>query len=128
MHNSVSVRDVFWDKLWPGQIPAAPVTAVTVPDNRFSVEGHDLDNAVLHVPDLGESAHGGRDAWRKAVDAVKLLQPRAAGSRSAAKSISTGTKCSATVARTASARSAFRICPVSKTALTNTPYRWRNSL
>ena len=64
MHNTVSVRDVFWDKLWPGQIPAAPVTAVTVPDNRFSLEGHELvivevghadsdDNAVLHVPDLG---------------------------------------------------------------------------
>jgi glyoxylase-like metal-dependent hydrolase (beta-lactamase superfamily II) len=93
MHNTVSVRDVFWDKLWPGQIPAAPVTAVTVPDNRFSLEGHDLDNAVLHVPDLGlvvagdaiyngvhqylgESAHGGRDAWRKAVDTVKSLQPQ----------------------------------------------------
>jgi hypothetical protein len=92
MHNTVSVRDVFWDKLWPGQIPAAPVTAVTVPDNRFSLEGHDLDNAVLHVPDLGlvvagdaiyngvhqylgESACGGRDAWRKAVDTVKSLQP-----------------------------------------------------
>ena len=65
MHNTVSVRDVFWDKLWPGQIPAAPVTAVTVPDNRFSLEGHDLvivevghadnDNAVLHVPDLASS-------------------------------------------------------------------------
>jgi hypothetical protein len=46
---------------------------------------------------------------------------RAAGPRSAAKSISTGTKCSATVARTASARSAFGICRASKTALTNTP-------
>jgi hypothetical protein len=45
----------------------------------------------------------------------------AAGSRSAAKSISTGTKCSATVARTASARSAFGICRASKTAVTSAP-------
>jgi glyoxylase-like metal-dependent hydrolase (beta-lactamase superfamily II) len=104
MHNNVSVRDVFWDKLWPDQIPPAPVTAVTVPDNRFTLDGFDLvivevghgdsdDNAVLHVPDLGlvvagdaiyngvhqylgESAHGGRDAWRNAVETVKSLRPR----------------------------------------------------
>jgi glyoxylase-like metal-dependent hydrolase (beta-lactamase superfamily II) len=104
MHNNVSVREFFWDKLWPGQIPPAPVTAITVPGNRFTLEGHDLfivevghgdsdDNAVLHVPELGlvvagdaiyngvhqylgESADGGRDAWRQAVDTVKSLQPR----------------------------------------------------
>ena len=45
-------------------IPPSPVTAVTVPDNRFTLEGHDLvivevghtdtsDTSVLHVPDLG---------------------------------------------------------------------------
>jgi glyoxylase-like metal-dependent hydrolase (beta-lactamase superfamily II) len=104
MHNNVSIRDIFWDKLWPGQIPPSPVTAVTALDNRLTLEGHDLlivdvghgdsdDNAVLHVPDLGlvvagdviyngvhqylgESAHGGRDAWRTAVDTVKSLQPQ----------------------------------------------------
>ncbi len=58
------IREVFWDKLWPGQIPPSPVTAVTVPDNRFILEGHDLviievghsdtdESSVLHVPDLG---------------------------------------------------------------------------
>ena len=47
----------------------------------------------------------------------------AAGPRSAAKSISTGAICSATVARTASARSALGICPVSKTSVTNSPQR-----
>ena len=104
MHLQVSIREVFWDKLWPGQIPPSPVTAVTVPNNRFTLEGHELviievghgdtdESSVLHVPDLGlvvagdviyngvhqylgESANGGRDAWRKATDIVKVLQPR----------------------------------------------------
>jgi glyoxylase-like metal-dependent hydrolase (beta-lactamase superfamily II) len=104
MHLHVSVRAVFWDRLWPGQIPPSPVTAVTVPDNRFTLEGHNLliievgnsdtdGSSVLYVPDLdlvvagdviyngvhqylGESANGGRDAWRKAIDTVKALQPR----------------------------------------------------
>jgi glyoxylase-like metal-dependent hydrolase (beta-lactamase superfamily II) len=103
MHNNVTIRDFFWDKLWPGQIPPAPVTAITVPDNRFTLERHDLvvvevghgdsdDNAVLLVPDLGlvvagdiiyngvhqylgESADGGRGAWRKAIDTVQSPQP-----------------------------------------------------
>ena len=104
MHIRASVRDVFWDKLWPGQIPPCPVTAVTVPDNRFSLDGHDVviievghsdtdESSVLYVPDLGlvvagdviyngvhqylgKSANGGRDAWRKAIDTVKALRPR----------------------------------------------------
>jgi glyoxylase-like metal-dependent hydrolase (beta-lactamase superfamily II) len=104
MHLHVSIREIFWDKLWPGQIPTSPVTAVTVPGNRFTLEGHDLliievghsdtdESSVLYVPDLGlvvagdviyngvhqylgESANGGRDAWRKAIDAVKALRPR----------------------------------------------------
>ena len=63
MHGSVAARPLLWDKLYQG-IPPSPVTAVTVPDNRFTLEGHDLvivdvghadadDNSVLHVPDLG---------------------------------------------------------------------------
>lgn len=104
MRFHVSIREGFWDKLWPGQIPPSPVTAVTVTDNRFTLEGHDLiivevghsdtdESTVLFVPDLGlvvagdviyngvhqylgESAHGGRDAWRKAIDSVKALRPR----------------------------------------------------
>jgi len=104
MHFHVSIRESFWDKLWPGQIPPSPVTAITVPGNRFSLEGHDLliievghsdtdETSVLHVPDLGlivagdviyngvhqylgESADGGRDKWRKAIDIVEALRPR----------------------------------------------------
>ena len=89
----------------PGLIPPAPVTAVTVPGNRFALEGHDLvivetgdtdsaDSTVLHVPDLGlvvagdviyNGVHmylaqraivGGLGPWRAAIDTVEALQPR----------------------------------------------------
>jgi len=104
MRATVSARAAMWDKLWPDQIPPSPVTAVTVPGNRFTLEGHDLDiveaghadtddSAVLHAPDLdlvvagdviyngvhqylGESADAGRDPWRRAIDIVKALRPR----------------------------------------------------
>src|SRR5262249_36931854 len=104
MHRNVSIREAFWDKLFPGQIPPAPITAVAPDGNRFALEGHDLiivevghtdtdDGSVLHVPDLNlvvagdaiyngvhqylsESADGGRDAWRKAIDTVEALRPR----------------------------------------------------
>ncbi|WP_406263162.1 MBL fold metallo-hydrolase [Streptomyces sp. NBC_00191] len=104
MHNNVYAREVLWDVLWPGQIPPSPVTAVTVPGNRLTLEGHDLnivevghadsdDSAVLHVPDLdlvvagdviyngvhvylAESADGNLGPWRKAIDTVAALQPR----------------------------------------------------
>jgi len=105
MHGSVATRPLLWDKLYPGLIPPSPVTAVTVPDNRVTLEGHDLvmvdvghgdaeDNSVLHVPDLGlvvagdviyngvhmylgaSAAAGGFDAWRKAIDKVEALGPR----------------------------------------------------
>ena len=42
MHGSVATRPLLWDKLYPGLIPPSPVTAVTVPDNRVTLEGHDL--------------------------------------------------------------------------------------
>ncbi|MET8277203.1 MBL fold metallo-hydrolase [Streptomyces sp. NPDC005077] len=85
-------------------MPDAPVTAVTVPDNPFTLEGHDLviiqaghsdtdDTSVLHVPDLDlvvagdviyngvhqflvEAGHGGLDAWRRAIGIVFDLRPR----------------------------------------------------
>jgi len=104
MHRNVALRPQFWDKLFPGQIPDAPVTAVTVPGNRFTLEGHELhivevghsdtdETSVLHVPDLelvvagdvvyngvhqylAKSANGGRDAWRKAITVVEDLRPR----------------------------------------------------
>lgn len=104
MQNSVAARPFFWDKAYDG-IPPSPVTAVTVPDNRFTLEGHDLvmvdvghsdsdDTSVLHVPDLGlvvagdvlyNGAHqyvgevaivGGLDPWRAAIDKVAAAHPR----------------------------------------------------
>jgi hypothetical protein len=32
MHDNVSMREAFWDKLWLGQILPSRVTAVTVPE------------------------------------------------------------------------------------------------
>ena len=103
MHGNVATRPLLWDKLYPGLIPPSPVTAVTVPDNRFTLEGHDVvmvdvghgdadDNSVLHVPDLGlviagdviyngvhmylaQSAVGGFGPWRDAIDKVEALRP-----------------------------------------------------
>ena len=104
MQGGVATRPMLWDKLYQG-IPPSPVTAVTVPGNRFALEGHDLvmvdvghadtdDNSVLHVPDLGlvvagdviyngvhmylaqSVAVGGFGPWRDAIDKVEALEPR----------------------------------------------------
>jgi glyoxylase-like metal-dependent hydrolase (beta-lactamase superfamily II) len=104
MHAAIAARSLLWDKVYPG-IPPSPVTAVTVPNHRFTLEGHDLvivevghadtdDNSVLHIPDLelvvagdviyngahmylGESVVvGGFGPWRDAIDAVEALKPR----------------------------------------------------
>jgi len=104
MHAGVAGRPFLWDKIYGGKIPPAPVTAVTVPRNRFTLEGHDLlmvevghadtdDNSVLHVPDLGlvvagdviyngvhmylgQSATVGFGPWRDAIGRVEALSPR----------------------------------------------------
>jgi glyoxylase-like metal-dependent hydrolase (beta-lactamase superfamily II) len=104
MQGSVAARPLLWDKLYPGLIPLSPVTAVTVPGDRFTLEGRDLvmvdvghgdadDNSVLHVPDLGlvvagdviyngvhmylgQSATVGFGPWRDAIGAVVALDPR----------------------------------------------------
>src|SRR5262245_47927937 len=63
MHANIAARPFLWDKVYQG-IPQSPVTAVTVPGNRLTLEGHDLvvvevghgdtdDNSVLQIPDLG---------------------------------------------------------------------------
>jgi glyoxylase-like metal-dependent hydrolase (beta-lactamase superfamily II) len=104
MHASVATRPLLWDKIYTG-IPPTPVTAVTVPDNRFTLEGHELaivevgatdsdDTTVLHVPDLdlvvaGDAIYngvhvylaqiaiaGGFGPWREAIDKVEALEPR----------------------------------------------------
>src|SRR5262249_21722300 len=104
MHANVAARPLLWDKVYP-DIPPSPITAVTVPDNRFTLEGHDLvivevghsdtdDTSVLHVPDLGlvvagdviyNGAHlylgesvivDGFEPWRRAIDKVEALEPR----------------------------------------------------
>jgi len=105
MHANVAARPFLWDKAYAGLIPPSPVTAVTVPGNRFTLEGRDLaivevghsdtdDTTVLHVPELelvvsgdviyngahlylGESVLvGGLDPWRNAIDKVAALEPR----------------------------------------------------
>ena len=105
MHAGIAARPHLWDKAYPGAIPPSPVTAVTVPGNRLSLEGHELvivevghsdtaDTSVLHVPDLGlvvagdviyNGAHlylgesvlvGGFRPWREAIDRVEALKPR----------------------------------------------------
>ena len=104
MQGGVATRPMLWDKLYQG-IPPSPVTAVTVPGDRLTLEGHDLvmvdvghadtdDNSVLHVPDLGlvvagdviyngvhmylaqSVAVGGFGPWRDAIDKVEALEPR----------------------------------------------------
>jgi glyoxylase-like metal-dependent hydrolase (beta-lactamase superfamily II) len=104
MQASIALRPLLWDKVYPG-IPPAPITAVTVTNNRFTLEGRDLvivevghsdtdDTTVLQVPDLelvvagdviyngahlylGESVTvGGLDPWRAAIDKVAALKPR----------------------------------------------------
>jgi glyoxylase-like metal-dependent hydrolase (beta-lactamase superfamily II) len=104
MQANVATRSFLWDKIFPG-IPPSPVTAVTVPDNRMTLEGHELvivevgdtdssDTSVLHVPDLGlvvagdviyNGVHmylaqvglvGGFGPWRDAIDKVQALEPR----------------------------------------------------
>src|SRR5262249_30388092 len=104
MHANVAARAFLWDKVYRG-IPPSPVTAATVPGNRFTLEGHDLvivevghadtdDNSVLHVPDLRlvvagdviyNGAHlylaesvtvGGFGPWRDAIDKVESLEPK----------------------------------------------------
>ncbi len=105
MHGGVATRSFLWDRLYPGLIPPSPVTATTVPDNRFTLEGHELaivevghsdsaDTTVLHVPDLGlvvagdviyngvhlyvaqSAVVGGFGPWREAIDKVAALEPR----------------------------------------------------
>jgi glyoxylase-like metal-dependent hydrolase (beta-lactamase superfamily II) len=104
MDVSVALRPLLWDKAYPG-IPPSPITAVTVPGNRLSLEGHDLqmvevghsdtdETSVLDIPDLdlvvagdviyngahlyiGESVNvDGLDPWREAIDKVEALKPR----------------------------------------------------
>src|SRR5215831_11239631 len=47
MHANVAARPFLWDKVYAGLIPPSPVTAVTVPGNRFTLEGHNL--AIVEV-------------------------------------------------------------------------------
>jgi glyoxylase-like metal-dependent hydrolase (beta-lactamase superfamily II) len=104
MHTNLAARPMLWDKIYSG-LPPSPVTAVPVPNNRFTLEGHDLvivevgatdsdDTTVLHVPDLDlvvagdviyNGVHmylvqtvivGGFGPWREAIDKVEALEPR----------------------------------------------------
>ncbi|MFD2415614.1 MBL fold metallo-hydrolase [Amycolatopsis pigmentata] len=104
MRHNVAIREGFWDRFFPGQIPDTPVTATTPAGNRFELEGHELrivevghtdtdETSVLHVPDLDlviagdvlyngvhqflvEAKDGGLKAWRAAIETVEALRPR----------------------------------------------------
>jgi glyoxylase-like metal-dependent hydrolase (beta-lactamase superfamily II) len=103
-HASPEVRAAVWDRLFPGQIPAASVVATTPADKRFELEGNELrivevghtdtdKTTVLHVPSIGlvvagdavyngvhqylvESGNGGIEQWIKALEMIAGLQPR----------------------------------------------------
>jgi glyoxylase-like metal-dependent hydrolase (beta-lactamase superfamily II) len=103
MAGNAAARPLLWDRVFAG-IPPTPVTAVTVPNNRFELEGHELvivevgatdsdDTTVLHVPDLelvvaGDSIYNGVHMylaqpamvgfgpWRAAIDKVESLTSR----------------------------------------------------
>ena len=104
MHANIALRPVLWDKVYEG-IPPTSVSAVTVPDNRFTLEGHELvivevgdtdseDTTVLYAPDLDlvvagdviyNGVHmylaqtaivGGFGPWRDAIDKVEALGAR----------------------------------------------------
>jgi glyoxylase-like metal-dependent hydrolase (beta-lactamase superfamily II) len=104
MELNVQIRPVFWDAIFPGQIPDAPVTAVVPEGNRIDLEGHDLrivevghsdtdETSVLHVPALDlvvagdviyngvhqflrEAQGDGISRWLAAIEAVEALHPR----------------------------------------------------
>lgn len=105
MHGNLAARPFLWERMFPGMIPPSPVTAVTVPANRLTLEGHDLvmvevghtdstDTSVLHIPDLGlvvagdaiyngvhmylgaSVAVGGFGPWRNAIHKIEALNPR----------------------------------------------------
>ena len=61
MHANVAARPFVWDKVYPG-IPPSPVTAVTVPGDRFTLEGKDLVivEAGYTDTDAATSRHPGR--------------------------------------------------------------------
>ncbi|GAA4081580.1 MBL fold metallo-hydrolase [Nocardioides kongjuensis] len=48
MHGNLAIRELFWDALFPGQIPATEVVATEVPNNAIELEGH-----TLRVIDVG---------------------------------------------------------------------------
>jgi glyoxylase-like metal-dependent hydrolase (beta-lactamase superfamily II) len=104
MRGNAATRPLLWDKVYTG-IPESPVTAVTVPGNRFTLEGQELvivevgptdsdDTTVLWVADLelvvaGDVIYngvhmylaqsvvvGGFGPWRAAIDTVEALKPR----------------------------------------------------
>jgi hypothetical protein len=56
MHANVAACPVLYDKLWPGLLPQTPVTAVAVPGNRFTLEGHDVVLVGVGHADTDDSA------------------------------------------------------------------------
>jgi hypothetical protein len=80
MKLNVAIRPVFWDALFPGQIPETDVTAVPAVDNVIELEGHKLFvigvgyNGVHQF--LREAAGDGIKRWHEAIDIVAALEPQ----------------------------------------------------
>ena len=114
MQANAATRPLLWDKVYTG-IPRSPVTAVTVPDNRFTLEGHDLvivevgstdsdDTTVLHVPDLGlvvagDVIYNGVHMYLAQQRARRRLRAMARGDRQGRGARSLGTSSPATRTR-----------------------------
>lgn len=104
MHQQATIgREQLWGRIFPGQIPPAPVLAQPIPGPGFALEdnpvtavetGHtDTDKtSVLHVPSIGLVAagdvvyngvhqyilgggNGGLHAWVRALDLVVGREP-----------------------------------------------------
>jgi glyoxylase-like metal-dependent hydrolase (beta-lactamase superfamily II) len=98
---ATTAREVLWDRIFPGLLPATPVVAQPVPEDGLWLEGAELvpvevghsdtdATTVLWVPSIGlvvagdvvyngvhqflaEGAHGGFERWQEALDQVDEL-------------------------------------------------------
>lgn len=103
--NSEEFRAEFWDRVFPGQLPAGELDVTTVDGRGFELEGSSLvpvevghtdteATTMLHVPDIGLLVAGdvvyngvhlyltesdgvaGIDSWLAALDVAEVLEPK----------------------------------------------------
>jgi glyoxylase-like metal-dependent hydrolase (beta-lactamase superfamily II) len=64
MHVNVAARPLLWDKLYGGRIPPSPVSAITVPGDRLTLEGHDLVIVEVGHSDTDDTSRPSRPGSR----------------------------------------------------------------